>query len=70
MLGLSLYAWDTFPLDRRELVRLRARVHARADGRRFPGGHFYRPLVELSFAVDHALWGLDAARLPLHDSSC
>jgi len=60
MLGLSLYAWDTFPLIAASSSDF-AHVFTRElmDGR-FPGGHFYRPLVELSFAVDHALWGLDA----------
>jgi hypothetical protein len=29
------------------------------DGR-FPGGHYYRPLVHLSFARDFAMWGLNA----------
>jgi len=31
------------------------------DGR-YPDGHFYRPLVHLSFAFDHAIGGLDAGR--------
>jgi hypothetical protein len=71
VLGLSLYAWDTFPLIAASRVASAsdfAHIFTRElmDGR-FPGGHFYRPLVELSFACDHALWGLDARGYHLTD---
>jgi hypothetical protein len=71
VLGLSLYAWDTFPLIAASRVASAsdfAHLFTRElmDGR-FPGGHFYRPLVELSFACDHALWGLDARGYHLTD---
>ena len=36
------------------------------DGR-YPNGHFYRPVTTLSFALDHAVWGLDPSGYHLTD---
>lgn len=62
--SLPLFGWDAYPLI------ASARVDSLTDlapllGRelmdgRYPLGDFYRPLVQLSFALDHALWGLEA----------
>jgi hypothetical protein len=63
VLDLALHGWDTYPLI----------AASRADqaggfaslltdelmGGRFPGGRYWRPLVHASFALDHALGGLD-----------
>ena len=71
VLGVGLYAWDTFPLIAAGRVRSWSELFGTfteelMDGR-FPGGHYYRPLVHLSFALDHALWGLDAFGYHLTD---
>jgi hypothetical protein len=62
-LGLAHLGWDTYPLI------LTSRVESAADllssfgeelmDGRYPHGHFYRPVTALSFALDHAVWGLD-----------
>jgi hypothetical protein len=63
VLGWSLLGWDSYPMIHA------GRVHDAAsffgtfteelmDGR-YPLGHFWRPLVHLAFALDHALFGLD-----------
>ena len=63
--SLAMLGWDGWPLV----------AAARFDGAaalvrpfgeelmagRYPYGHFYRPLVHLSFGLDHLLWGLDPA---------
>ena len=36
------------------------------DGR-YPHGHFYRPVTTLSFALDHAVWGLEPSGYHLTD---
>jgi hypothetical protein len=36
------------------------------DGR-YPDGHYYRPLMNLSFALDYALWGLEPLGYHLSD---
>jgi len=71
MLGLALLGWDSFPMI------VAGRVHGPAgvlaafgeelmDGR-YPLGHFWRPVAELAFALDHAVWGLDAFGYHLTD---
>lgn len=62
VLELSLLGWDAYPLI------AAARVDSFGDfagtfgeelmDSRYPLGRYYRPLVHLSFALDHALWGL------------
>ena len=62
VLGLTLLGWDTWPLI------ATARVHGPGEllgmlGRelmdgRYPLGHYWRPVTQLSFALDHALFGL------------
>jgi hypothetical protein len=63
VLGLELVGWDTYPL----IVTSRAHglgdllggfTRELMDGR-YPLGRFYRPLTTVSFAWDHALWGLE-----------
>jgi hypothetical protein len=61
-LDLELMGWDTYP------TIAASQVHGLADllgsfseelmDGRYPGGHFYRPLTNLVFALDHAVWGL------------
>ncbi|MCE9593592.1 MAG: hypothetical protein K8S98_05315 [Planctomycetes bacterium] len=63
VLELPLFGWDAYPLI------ASARVHGLGDvGKvftselmdgRYPLGDFYRPLVQLSFALDRALWGVE-----------
>ena len=62
MLRLELLGWDTYPMI------LSGRVTSAADFAstfteelmkgRYPLGHFYRPVTQLAFAFDYALWGL------------
>ncbi|MCK6449056.1 MAG: hypothetical protein L6Q99_21885 [Planctomycetes bacterium] len=62
--SLPFFGWDAYPLI------ASARVAGVGDafallGRelmdgRYPLGDFYRPLVQLSFALDHAVWGIEA----------
>lgn len=63
VLDLGLAGWDTFPLIAASRVEsfadlLRVLGAKLMDGR-FPGGDYWRPLVHASFALDHALGGLD-----------
>jgi len=63
-LSLGHLGFDTYPLI------LTSRIASAADffdsfreelmDGRYPHGHFYRPVTTLSFALDHAVWGLDA----------
>lgn len=60
---LGLFGWDTYPLidagrfaNWDEFARS---LSSELMGGRFPGGHYWRPLVHLSFGLDYALWGLD-----------
>jgi hypothetical protein len=60
--SFGLLGMDTYP------VILTSRVESWADFWRtfseklmdglYPGGDFYRPLLNLSFTIDYALWGL------------
>ena len=63
VLALPLAGWDTYPLiaaSRVESLGDLGRVLTdELMGGRFPSGHYWRPLVHLSFALDHALGGLD-----------
>lgn len=62
-LDLALLGFDSYP------TILTARIQGLGDllgtfteelmDGRYPDGHFYRPVTNLSFAVDHALWGLN-----------
>jgi hypothetical protein len=70
-LALGHLGWDTYPLI------LTSRIASAADlagvfgeelmDGRYPNGHFYRPVTTLSFALDHAVWGLDPAGYHLTD---
>ncbi|MFM7298478.1 MAG: hypothetical protein ACKO4Q_14840 [Planctomycetota bacterium] len=60
---LGLFGWDTYPLiDAGRFANWDELAHSLScelmDGR-FPGGHYWRPLVHLSFGLDFGLWGLD-----------
>jgi hypothetical protein len=71
MLSLSLFGWDTFPLIAAARIEsfddLARALTSELMGGRFPGGHYWRPMVHLSFALDHALWELDAFGYHLTD---
>lgn len=65
ILGLGMLGWDGWPLVAAGRIDSLGDVFG-AFGRelmdgRYPFGRFYRPLVHLSFGVDHALYGLDPA---------
>jgi len=70
-LALGHLGWDTYPLI------LTSRIASAADllgafreelmDGRYPNGHFYRPVTTLSFALDHAVWGLDPSGYHLTD---
>jgi hypothetical protein len=70
-LALGHLGWDTYPLI------LTSRIASAADllgvfreelmDGRHPSGHFYRPVTSLSFALDHAVWGLEATGYHLTD---
>lgn len=61
-LGLGLLGFDTYPLIAAARIEgvgeLLTPLSEELMEGRFPSGHFYRPLVHVSFALDHALWGL------------
>jgi len=62
VLGLELLGWDSYP------TIAASRIHGAGDlagtfreelmDGRYPGGRFYRPLTNLSLALDFALFGL------------
>ena len=63
VLGLELMGWDSYPLIAASRIQnlgdfLGSFTEELMDGR-YPEGHFYRPVTNLSFALDHAVWGLD-----------
>jgi hypothetical protein len=62
VLDLELMGWDTYPTIAASRVHdlgdlLGSFSEELMDGR-YPGGHFYRPVTNLVFALDHAVWGL------------
>ncbi len=62
VLGYALVGHDTYPIIRAARVEslgdfASTFTEELMDGR-YPEGHFYRPLLNLSFALDHALYGL------------
>lgn len=62
-LGGGLWGWDNYPLIAAGSVQgvgdvLGSFSEELMDGR-YPLGRYWRPLVHLSFGLDHALWGLD-----------
>jgi hypothetical protein len=62
VLDLELMGWDTYPTIAASRVQdlgdlLGSFSEELMDGR-YPGGHFYRPVTNLVFALDHGLWGL------------
>ncbi len=64
LFALGHLGWDTYPLIVSSRIGSIADFFAGfreelMDGR-YPHGHFYRPVTTLSFALDHAVWGLDA----------
>lgn len=63
VLALELLGWDAFPLIAANRVESAADLGrvltSELMGGRYPLGHYWRPLVHASFALDHALWGLD-----------
>src|SRR5688572_26033736 len=64
MLGLELLGWDAYPLIAASRVAgisgLAGELAEPLMDGRYPLGLYWRPLVHVSFALDHALWGLDA----------
>ncbi len=65
VLELALLGWDSYPLILAGRVRDAAELwetfgEELMDGA-YPLGRFWRPVVHLSFALDHALWGLEPA---------
>ncbi len=63
VLGLELLGWDSYPTIAASRIRspgdLAGTFREELMDGRYPGGRFYRPLTNLSFALDHALWGLE-----------
>ena len=62
VLNLELMGWDSYPTIAASRVQglgdlLGSFSEELMDGR-YPGGHFYRPVTNLVFALDHAVWGL------------
>jgi hypothetical protein len=56
LLGLELMGWDTYPLIAASRIQdlgdfLGSFTEELMDGR-YPAGHFYRPITNLSFAFD------------------
>jgi len=71
LLDLPLLGWDCFPLIAASRIASWSDVPATfarelMDGR-YPLGRFWRPLVHLSFGLDHALWGLEPRGYHLTD---
>ena len=64
VMGLGLFGWDTFPLIEAgrfsNFEEFGGALSSELMEGRFPGGHYWRPLVHLSFGIDHALWGMNA----------
>ena len=71
MVALDLHGWDTYPMilaaRAQTPFELLATLGEELMQGRFPGGRYYRPLVHLSFALDHALWGLEPRGYHLTD---
>jgi len=64
MAGIGLLGWDTYPLILTNRAENVGDLVALFGARLMQGlysSEFYRPLVGLSFALDHALWGLRPA---------
>jgi predicted membrane protein len=63
VLGLGMLGYDAYPMIATARIQSWSDLAGTfgeelMDGR-FPGGHFYRPVTNLSIALDHALWGFD-----------
>ena len=63
VLDLELMGWDSYPIIAASRAEgpgglLGSFTEELMDGRH-PGGRFYRPVTNLSFALDHASSGLD-----------
>ena len=63
VLGIELVGWDAYPIIAASRVLDPGDAPALVlqewmDGR-YPRGHFYRPVTAFTFAIDHALWGLE-----------
>jgi hypothetical protein len=66
VLGLALLGWDSYPLILAGRIQNASEFAATfseelMDGA-YPLGHFWRPVVHLSFGVDYALGGLEPFR--------
>jgi predicted membrane protein len=63
VLGLGMLGYDAYPMIATARIQswsdLAGTFSEELMDGRFPGGHFYRPVTNLSIALDHALWGLD-----------
>jgi predicted membrane protein len=62
VLGLGMLGYDAYPMIATARIQgwpdlAGTFSEALMDGR-FPGGHFYRPVTNLSIALDYAVWGL------------
>lgn len=63
VLDLALIGWDAYPLIAASRLEgtgdLLATFGEELMDGRYPLGHYWRPLVHLSFALDHARWGIE-----------
>ncbi len=63
LLSLSFFGWDAYPLIATSQIHsfgdLGRVLGAKLMAGRYPLADFYRPLVQLSFALDHARWDLE-----------
>ena len=63
VLDLALLGWDTYPLIGAgriaSLGDLAGTFTEELMDGGYPLGRFWRPVVHLSFGLDHALWGMD-----------
>lgn len=65
VVDLAMLGWDGWPMVASSRITgwgdLLGTFHEELMDGRYPYGRFYRPVANLAFALDHALWGLDPA---------
>ncbi|MCC6407374.1 MAG: hypothetical protein IT453_09420, partial [Planctomycetes bacterium] len=71
LLSLPFFGWDAYPLIASARVEgvgdVGKLLTAELMDGRYPLGDFYRPWVQLSFALDRALWGIEPFGFHLTD---